>query len=1692
MGSMSSPSSSSGFGIFSFIAIFSFFCVFASVAADQCVPGSTYSLNGFCTACPDAFMSAKGITNCDYVGFTMSDPDAPYVDNVYHHFTIAKARVYVFGAKGGEIPPHPTNPDTFGGNGGFVAAEVDFTTSNPSPFVWIEIGPSPSMRFNGDANSKIVAAGEGGWGNSFYGRAGGAGGGLVGANGADYGILSSGFAARGGTGGTQTAAGTSLASDTGYTGLAGGIGVGGAGYPCPSCVAPDFEYQAGGRGGNGWYGGGGGGRDSGGGGGSSYVRAATPFSASTLINEQGGHAERISRFYVRVTACRGSYYLNGGACVRCPLGKFGPLIGSGATTVSSACTLSCPPGKYGKSTDDTEAIACDSCPAGTFMASSGASACTSCPAGKMTLDLGSISSSSCTVLVTAGFERASNFATARHEFTVPAGVQQLRIDAYGARGGDADASKSRISGNGGFIAAKISVVAGNQLSVVMGAAPDIRTEAFELSTRLVVAGAGGGENVLYSKAGGVGGGLVGGGGVDYNASYNWKGGAGGTQVAGGAAPGAATLTGSPGEFGFGGLGYQVPDFIQNGGRGGDGWYGGGGGGRDSGGGGGSSYAAAGSLIISNVQGIHSSLISRLYITVSGCAMGFYLDGIRCIECSAGKYGFASGKASEAEACAECPTGMTRLSGGGLTCTVSVTIGYVRPGITSEFVKFEFRVPAGVEQIRVDAIGAMGSDSGVNFSGYGGKGGYLAALVSVQGGSLLTVGMGPAPDIRTSSNDLNTRLVVAGEGGWAYTGGSSLRVGGNGGGFTGAKGDNFNTVYLGGEGGSQTAGGANTGSLYTTLGNAQAQPGDFGYGGTAGCCFAGGRGGNGWYGGGGGGPSAGGGGGSSYAAPETVLINNEQGYHASLLSRLYITITRCKEGYYLDGVTCRGCAAGKYGDANGKATAAEACTYSCPTGKYGTVVGETTEVGACNVLCPAGTFGKTSGSSSEATGCSSCPANTMSHAGATSLASCVAVTVGYARTENMETSYYNFVVPRGVQQLRVDAFGAMGYDATAPHSASNTIGGRGGYLAVKISVVPGALLTAVLGPAPDIRTSREEMDTRMVVAGEGGWGNSFFGKTGGAGGGPVGANGANYGNWGVFTLEGGTGGTQTAAGTSLASDTGYTGLAGGIGVGGAGYPCPSCVAPDAPTKLGGRGGDGWYGGGGGGRDSGGGGGSSYAAAGSLIISNVQGIHSSLISRLYITVSGCAMGFYLDGIRCIECSAGKYGFASGKASEVEACNACSAGKYGHGLASGIASEAEACNACAENRSYCGGTSPGICSIGFGSVDDGDSCISCIPNVSYKATIGNVPCSNCVPGTVGCGISSAGTCAVGYEAVAGGSPTDWSCRSCASSTFKSAAGNNDCTGCVDNSVGCGGGSAGLCAVGHGALNGGSIGGSCIPCQISTYKTTASNTVCIPCSENVTGCGSAIAGLCSVGFGAVHGGSRGGSCTECTGSTYKRIVGNGACRICSANSYGCGGTTAGACSAGYVTTDNAATCTACGTGEYEQGGVCQSCEVGKYGPKTGATICVICPAGKASDGVGSSFPCVDCLAGSFASAGSSTCSRCSPGRFSGPYAEVCANCTAGAYSFAGQQVCQPCAAGTFSIAASSRCTLCEAGKFSSWFGTECSICRPGMYSDHGQQTCIFCPPNTYSLAGASRCVPCPKASYSRLGSSTCDMCAA
>lgn len=208
-------------------------------------------------------------------------------------------------------------------------------------------------------------------------------------------------------------------------------------------------------------------------------------------------------------------------------------------------------------------------------------------------------------------------------WVVPAGVNSIRVSAYGAQGG---ANWVNNDNFGGRVEADLAVTPSTTIYVYVGeqattltggwngggfgegagkgggGASDIRIGGNALNNRMIVAGGAGGAgywNALHVN-GGIGGGLIGGYGGRVNYATN-PGGEPGTQV--GSGNGTCVSFNNPactGGFGYGG---GSTSCGCEGYGGGGGWYGGAGSGNCRGGGGGSSYTDPSATNVIHTQGV---------------------------------------------------------------------------------------------------------------------------------------------------------------------------------------------------------------------------------------------------------------------------------------------------------------------------------------------------------------------------------------------------------------------------------------------------------------------------------------------------------------------------------------------------------------------------------------------------------------------------------------------------------------------------------------------------------------------------------------------------------------------------------------------------------------------------------------------------------------------------------------------------------------------------------------------------------------------------------------------------------------------------------------------------------------------------------------------------------------------------------
>ncbi len=239
------------------------------------------------------------------------------------------------------------------------------------------------------------------------------------------------------------------------------------------------------------------------------------------------------------------------------------------------------------------------------------------------------------------------------------------------------------------------------------------------------------------------------------------------------------------------------------------------------------------------------------------------------------------------------------------------------------------------------------------------------------------------------------------------------------------------------------------------------------------------------------------------------------------------------------------------------------------------------------------------------------------------------TCGLLNTQvfNYTGTQESFIVPAGITNITVDAYGAQG-GTNSPGTNIN----YGGHVQADIAVTPGTVIYVNVGEKPmgltggwngggngetagiggggasDIRIGGTTLTDRMVVAGGAGGGGFWSGQEvhGGLGGGLIGGTGYRV----SIANIGGDPGTQTSSGNGTCGSFNNPICTGGFGFGG---------APSACGCEGYGGGGGWYGGAGSGNCRGGGGGSSYTDPLATNVTHSQGVR---IGNGEITISWVA--------------------------------------------------------------------------------------------------------------------------------------------------------------------------------------------------------------------------------------------------------------------------------------------------------------------------------------------------------------------------------------------------------------------------------------------------------------------------------------
>lgn len=194
----------------------------------------------------------------------------------------------------------------------------------------------------------------------------------------------------------------------------------------------------------------------------------------------------------------------------------------------------------------------------------------------------------------------------------------------------------------------------------------------------------------------------------------------------------------------------------------------------------------------------------------------------------------------------------------------------------------------------------------------------------------------------------------------------------------------------------------------------------------------------------------------------------------------------------------------------------------------------------------------------------------------------------------------------------------------------------------------------------------------------------------------------------------------------------------------------------------------------------------------------------------------------------------------------------------------------------------------------------------------------------------------------------------------------------------------------------------------------------------------------------------------------------------------------TPGPCPAGKykAVADVRDSCVLCPTGKYMSESTsddgCITCEVGTYASTQGSTECTSCAAGSYQASTGQSS-CETCAAGyAQAREGQSDCGYCQPGQYQPQTGQTrCLSCALGTYSaklaVTLSQPCVQCTAGSYASAAGAgACQTCQTKPSSRWFYTRlCTYTQPATWDE-----CRSC---------SNQAAPCTNNADTRCGAIPC-----
>ena len=383
--------------------------------------------------------------------------------------------------------------------------------------------------------------------------------------------------------------------------------------------------------------------------------------------------------------------------------------------------------------------------------------------------------------------------------------------------------------------------------------------------------------------------------------------------------------------------------------------------------------------------------------------------------------------------------------------------------------------------------------------------------------------------------------------------------------------------------------------------------------------------------------------------------------------------------------------------------------------------------------------------------------------------------------------------------------------------------------------------------------------------------------------------------------------------------------------------------------------------------------------------------------------------------------------------EQCVQCEAGYYCPGSQLRLQCTADA-------SSFTQSTGESDCSCLPGFTSEIGSCVACAPG-TIKITDGNVACTPCAANAYALSTLACGACPALTQSAAGSaSLTDCVARAgafaepghparlCPPGTYQDEANQTACKACPDNT--------------YNSQSGAAQAAACVNCPpLSAIRPAGPGVAPSNCT-------------CDAG----HSGPDGGPCAPCVAGTYKSVTGSS----CTDNFFING---ADICA---VYAQNPETyCMV--TNAFGNRPLCSACCISCYNEcceKNG-----ICPTSDYS-------VCQQCLAGSYAGAGSSACQACPAHSSSAAGSQALANCT--------------CAAGYEAQADPFSCAACAAGSAkTAAANTACEMCAAGSFAPHSAMTaCETCPADTFSNLGSAQCVNCSAHEFSTPGADSVEDC--